>query len=113
MTPILHPGHTHYLVHKEFIEGSFSNPDNPPIVQTFDDNRWADISNPLWIADYKYRIKPSTSINTSIVTDQQVRTAIRAYTNANYYAPMSFSAEQMSFMRSALEGYEASKVTKK
>ena len=58
MTTIYHPSHPHYAVHKAFIEGSFANPDNPPVVQIKGPSGWGETSNPGWIAETQYRIKP-------------------------------------------------------
>ena len=57
MTTIFHPSHPHYATHKAFVEGSFANPDNPPVVQALFDI-WVDCPNPSWTANYAYRIKP-------------------------------------------------------
>lgn len=63
MTTIYHPSHPHYQVHKTFVEGSFANPDNPPVVQVESGGDWVD-ANPKWILPYNYRIKPSTVTRT-------------------------------------------------
>lgn len=51
--------------------------------------------------------QPEQPADPQFVTD--VRFAIRAYTNASHYSQANCGAEQMMFMRSALEGYEARK----
>ena len=65
MTTIFHPAHPHYAAHKQFIEGSFADPDEPPVVQyECSSNHWADKESVSWSAELKYRIKPRTITRT-------------------------------------------------
>ena len=45
-----------------------------------------------------------------VVTDEDVRYALRTYTNASHYSAMNYGSEQMAIMRYTLVGYEARKV---
>ena len=64
MTTIYHTDHPHYAVHKAFIEGSFANPDCPPVVQFKWVDGWEDSPDPVWNPVAQYRIKPRTITRT-------------------------------------------------
>ena len=66
MTTIFHPDHPHYAVHKQFVEGSFANPDSPPVVEYKTDPtvHWSVTDPASWYGDYLYRIKPRTVTRT-------------------------------------------------
>ena len=66
---IFHPSHPHYAVHKAFVDGSFANPDCPPVVQmagkyTNGTDFWVRNDNPEWLDSRQYRIKPRTITRT-------------------------------------------------
>ena len=65
MTTIFHPSHAHFLVHKAFIDGRFANPDNPPVVQWYSEQRsaWLETES-SWNMTCKFRIKPRTITRT-------------------------------------------------
>lgn len=66
MTTIFHPDHPHFQVHKAFVEGSFANPDCPPVVEYLSliDAIWVKALSPGWLDKYQYRIKPRTITRT-------------------------------------------------
>ena len=51
--------HLHYKVHRDFVEGGFAHPDNPPQVESaIPGCSWYLNSNPSWNEDTLYRLKP-------------------------------------------------------
>lgn len=60
MTSIFDSAHPHYSVHKAFVEGSFANPDEPPIVTFLNlaACTWVEDTKPTWITTTQYRLKP-------------------------------------------------------
>lgn len=77
MSTPFHPDHPHYAVHKEYIQGFYKNPDNPPIVQvkvksnnipgipgTLTDFCWIDSPPLWWDVNREYKIKPRSITRT-------------------------------------------------
>lgn len=57
MTTIFHPDHPHFQVHKAFLEGSFANPENPPVVEVENIGNWYVCTEPIWHENCHYRLK--------------------------------------------------------
>lgn len=61
------PAHKHYAVHKAYIEGSFDNPNDPPVLEYAHPitAKWLPASSETnWHENNSYRIKPRITTRT-------------------------------------------------
>ena len=86
---VFHPAHPHYEVNKAFSEGSFANPDNPPVVQVIDDEGyWWDTKRRSWCVENRYRIKPRV-VSRMITHPEPLQEAPRQGTEVWIVSPYS------------------------
>ena len=76
MTTIFHPDHPHFAVHLAWSEGSFANPDAPPVVECYSTSfkSWVSAIVSDWNTSTELRIKPRT-ITRTITYPEPLRVA--------------------------------------
>jgi hypothetical protein len=116
MTTIYHHTHPHYKVFKEYIEGCFADPDNPPVVQVKTDDMfdWHDTrpawnydTRPAWNIKFEYRLKPRT-ITRTVTYPEPMRVAPRIgsqvwYVNGEHRCPYGTTWTDENWLKTALK----------